>query len=167
MASPTLENDELIAKLNRKYERDRGIRFSPATGSVVAGADLEATGNRSYGQNVFVSTGPRFEPEAGDLHTGMAIPIGAREPYPQGQLRCDRSGGAVVVAVYAPDGRRLSRELRAAGSTAGAIDEGAFAWFGPVEDICTPWSDNDPSVCQVITVHRLRVFASGHETSAT
>lgn len=79
MAGPTPEDDELIAKLNRKYEHGRGIRFSPATDSVVAGADLEATGNRSFGQNVFVSTGPRFEPEAGDLHTGMAIAIGARE----------------------------------------------------------------------------------------
>jgi len=163
MTALTPESDPLIAKLNQKYERARDIRFSPATDPVVAGAELEQTGNRSYGKDVYVSTGPRFEPAPGDLHTGVAITVGARERFAHGELRCDRADGAVAIAVWSKDGRRISRELRCAGSTAEAYDEGAFTWFGPVEVICTPWSDNDPSSCQVVTVHRLRCFAAGRE----
>jgi hypothetical protein len=162
----TAEHQDLIlAHLNRRYGAGKGLEFLPATDEVVAGLELEDSGNQSFGQNVFVSTRARFQPADGPPLLGKTIALDAVERYARGELRCQIQAGSgqVVVAVFAPDGRRLSRELTCHASKAGAYDEGLFVWFGPVESICTPWSDNDPDQCQVITLDRLREFAGRQE----
>jgi hypothetical protein len=155
--------DRLVASLNERYGKKRDIRFDSATEEVLCGMDLEATGNRYVGKSIYISTGPRFEPDPDALPIGAKIAVGSRERFPHCELRCTTKGNWIVVAVYAHDGIRLTRELRCAASERKTYDEGLFAWFGPVEWIGTPWSDMDPSNCQVITVHALRAFATRYE----
>ncbi len=156
------ERDQLIDRLNRLYGDNGALAFSPATDGVVAGHDLESSGNRSYGRDIYVATRAPFELEPEDRLLGRSIAIGAVEEYPRCQLRCERAGGDVVVALYA-DGTAISRRLMVPALPGESeYDEGLFAWLGPVESYCTPWSDNDPDHCQVVTVHRLRQFAADY-----
>jgi len=55
-------NDKLLDALNEAHGRNRGIRFCAATDGVVLGEDLEDSGNKQYGKNIYVATGPRFVP---------------------------------------------------------------------------------------------------------
>jgi hypothetical protein len=156
------DNDKLLDALNEAHGRDRGIKFCAATDAVVLGLELEDSGNKQYGKNVFVATGPRFVPNDEERITGQTISVGSEEKFKHCRLSCTKRGKNIVVAVYEPGRRRISRELTCEHQGADSVDEGQLAWFGPVEDICTPWSDNDPAQCQVITVDRLRTFAESY-----
>jgi hypothetical protein len=156
-------NDELIAKLGKNQ---RSINFTPATDAVVAGHDLHASGNRHEGDNVYVATRSYGGPPLKQLQLGRRI-AASEERYGGCTLRLQLDGGRLSATVIDDQGRALSRTLVAAAGPDGTCDEGQLAWFGPLEDICTPWSDNDPSQCQVVTLERLREFARGHPVRQT
>ena len=152
--------DGLIAALNALRLPD--LRFEPASDAVLAGLDLQATGNRAYGTKVYVATGRVPNVDRRRLLLGRALAIGASEPHPRGELRCFAERDEVVVAAFAADGAQRGPALRhqpPAGTVlapGAGFDEALFVWLGPAEDYCTPWSDSAPAVCQVITVERLR-----------
>jgi len=143
-----------IDRLNAREKEH--IAFSPATDAVVEGARLEPVS----GGMVSVSQVGSFEPEPSDLVVGRTIDVGHLESFEGGDLRCYREGSDVFVALFR-DGRSVTRALRCRVRPfpEGGVDEAQFAWFGPVEYIGTPWSDNDPFQCQVVTVDRLRAYA--------
>lgn len=146
---------QLLDRLNAKH---RGaIDFSLATMAVVGGFELEPF---TAGSVSVCNTGG-YIPSLADLRTGKTIQVGHQERYRHGTLRCYRRAEHVYVGVF--DGERLrSRALPCrldVRETREVIDEGMFTWFGPKEYIGTPWSDNDPERCQVITVDHLRNFA--------
>lgn len=146
--------DPVLEKLRRLRPE---IDWRPASDEVVEGHDLRSSGNRSHGRNVYVATHdtPPVDREA--LRTGRVLSPGREEAFPGCVLRFARRGALVTAALYDASGRALSRVLRAV-SAADEVDEALFTWFGPLEDICTPWSDNDPPQCQVLTLEGLRAY---------
>jgi hypothetical protein len=148
--------DPVLALLEKLRLPD--LKFVAATDEVVGGLDLRATGNRAYGKNVYISTGATPNVSVDSLRIGVVIRVGARERFDRGELRCERGGLDVGVAVYDQRGFAISRVL-CAKSSEDEIDEARFTWLSPKELYCTPWSDSDPAVCQVVTVERLRRWA--------
>jgi hypothetical protein len=145
--------------IDRLNERKKGsIEFSLATDPVVEGMKLEPVS----GGTVSVSQVGSFEPEPEDLVVGRTIDVGHLEQLEGCDLRCYREGSDVYVALFR-EGGRVSRALKCRVNPLpeGGVDEGLFTWFGPVEYIGTPWSDNDAFQCQVVTVDRLRAYAAG------
>ncbi len=136
------------------------LKFQSASDEVVAGYELESSGNRAHGKNVYISTSAAPNIKRETLLTGSVLRVGARERLARGELRCERAGADVTVAVYDPRGKAITRVLVCAQCSEDEIDEGLFTWLGPKELYCTPWSDNDPAYCQVVTVARLRQWAS-------
>jgi hypothetical protein len=153
-------SDLLIEKLNKTCGKKREIRFVEASDEVVAGADLADSGNRQYGKNIYIATGKPLKKEGLDLTIGRTIQPNSIEVIGKCELRCNLRGKQWTVAVYDESGKRISRELSCWEGSVSACDEGWLAWLSPVESYCTPWSDNDPEICQVVTVERLRKFAS-------
>ncbi|MBW2253839.1 MAG: hypothetical protein JRI25_04500 [Deltaproteobacteria bacterium] len=145
------------AIIDRLNERERGhIEFYLATDAVVAGGKLEPVS----GGSVSVSQVGTFEPELEDLVVGRTIDVGHLESLEGGDLQCYQKGSDVLVALFR-EGRPVSRVLKCRAEAPlpeGGVDEGLFTWFGPVEYVGTPWSDNDDFQCQVVTVDRLRAY---------
>lgn len=157
--------DRVIDRLNATQ---KAISFHDATDAVVEGFDLGASSNRHYGASVFVATRGDYEVEdLSVLLVGRSLAAGAREHFPECELVCSLENGQLLVAVHALSGQRLSRHLVARRHDRGSCDEGFFTWFGPVEDVCTPWSDNDRAQCQAVTVDRLREFARAYKSEQT
>lgn len=154
--------DAVLKQLRRQVPH---IKFLSAADSVVCGQDLRASGNKRYGSNVYVATHTSPEVTEPPL-TGEHIKAGHRERYGRRELRCDLSKGRLRVAVYDREGNMLTRVLSCKAKGRNEADLGELVWFGPVEEICTPWSDNDPSQCQVITVEVLRLWAKKGENGA-
>ena len=153
-------NDPILNRLNETYRRTQDTRFTPAGEKVLMGMDLRKSGNRQHSKNVYIST---FDPpdyiDPKVLHNGKKIRPGTIEVFPNCELRCTERRGKAVIALYDLKGNRLSREIGADLNQDGYTDEGALTWFSPSEYYGTPWSDNDPAVCQVLTVAGLREFA--------
>ncbi len=149
--------DAVIDQLNRKVRR---IHFTAATNPLIEGAGLRETGNRSYGKNIYVATHDPYKANDEDLLIGRALSAGTVERLGDLELRCEAKHGALAVAIFDAQGRARSRTLTARVHGATACDEGLFAWFSELEDICTPWNDSDPPVCQVVTVDGLRRYAA-------
>jgi hypothetical protein len=147
--------DAIIERLCRPKQ----ISFVEATDEVVEGYELRSSGNQFHGKNVYVSTGGDYQPEPKSLITGKDIEAGAREPFLGCELRCDLINGALGAALSASDGTAMTRRLISRSIETASADEGSFVWFGPVEDINTPWSDGGLPQCQVITIERLRTYA--------
>jgi hypothetical protein len=139
------------------------LKFVAATDEAVAGLDLAETGNRAYGKNVYIATSGTPNVSVDGLRIGVLVSVGARERYSRGELRCEREGPYVAVAVYDHRGFAISRVL-CAQCNEDEIDEARFTWLSPKELYCTPWSDSDPAICQVVTVERLRRWARREPT---
>jgi hypothetical protein len=148
-------HDKLIEKLRKARP---GIDFISASDAVIEGHNLEDSGNRSYGKNLYVATGSTPKIDLSGYLIGKTISVGSVESFAHCELRCTRSGKRVAISLTSTNGNTIGRELQVS-SQDDSIDEALFAWFGPSEDICTPWSDNDPPQCQVITLEGLRAFA--------
>jgi hypothetical protein len=146
-------------RLNRKKD---DVRFVLAAEGVLKGeADLEGSTNRQYGKNVYVAKRGDFGASRNDLETGVLIEAGSIETLGPCEFRCVKNRGVVSAALY-KGGRAASLRLTCADGgekEPGRYDEGFFTFFGPVEDLCTPWSDMDPAQCQVVATDDLRDFA--------
>jgi len=147
--------DALIERLCQPKKID----FVEACDEVVEGYDLRSSGNQFHGKNVYVSTGADYEPTPGLLVTSKVMLEGARERFPGCELRCALTEDGLGAAIYDPVGNVMTRQLISRSAGIESADEGSFAWFGPVEDISTPWSDSSLPQCQVITIDRLRRYA--------
>jgi hypothetical protein len=143
----------LLDRLNRAF--GARVSFYEASAAVVRGAELTEAG--AVGGSVAISRAAPFTPPASELAIGRELAAGDREPFDACELRCFAKAGQLAVAVFDGDQRVISRVLHARGVS--PTDEGLFTWFGPVEYVHTPWSDNDPPQCQVVTVETLRRFA--------
>ncbi|MBD3239703.1 MAG: hypothetical protein GF331_03895 [Chitinivibrionales bacterium] len=154
---------QLRTHLTRKHAGT--IAFVRAADSVLRGkAEPTAENAGQYGRNVYIASHDVYDPSPADLVTGVTIAIGAIEALGTVELRCYAKGRQACVALFRGDrvvSKVLTHDPVALPSHGQAYDEGLFTWFGPVEDICTPWSDNDPPHCQVLTVEDLRVFGAG------
>mgnify|MGYP006301108411 CR=1 FL=1 len=150
--------DPLIAALRQAHP---GIDFRPATDSVVEHADLETTGNRACGANIYIATHSPPDIDLRDFRCRRQLRVGETEAFTHCELRCFREAGEIVAALFDASGTGVSHRLRCR-TAADEIDEALLAWLGPLEDICTPWSDNDPPQCQVITVDRLRAYGQAY-----
>jgi len=156
---------DVVLKLVQELATN-GISYVPATRAVVAGHDLESSGNRTYGSNVHVGTVPDVEhPILADVRTGTMLHVGQCERFWGRSLVCERNEGLVRVLVRSDDQRVVSRELSCADTGADSYDEAEFIWLGPVEQISYPWSDNAPPECQVVTVAALRTLAATHQVA--
>lgn len=140
------------------------IAFVRAAESVLRGRGEPTAENAGqYGRNVFVASHDVYDPSPADLITGMRITIGTAETLGSVELRCYARAREACVALFRGDrvvSKVLTHSPAALPEHGTAYDEGLFTWFGPVEDICTPWNDNDPPHCQVLTIEDLRVFGS-------
>ena len=152
-------HDKLIDKLSKARP---GLDFIPASDAVIEGHDLRASGNRAYGKNLYVATGATPEINLSDYKIGVTISVGSVERYPNCELRCTRKGKQVCVGLTSTNGKKIGRELTVS-SQDDSLDQALFTWIGPAEDLCTPWSDNDPPQCQVITIEGLRAFARKYQ----
>jgi hypothetical protein len=152
----------LRERLNRKH---RGtIAFVRAAESVVRGKTEPSAHNAGQlGRNIYIASHDIYEPAPADLVAGVTIGVGSVERLGGAGLHCYADSRRVCVALVC-GGTIVSKVLThtpvAAPTQGSAYDEGLFTWFGPVEDICTPWNDNDPPRCQVLTVEDLRVFGA-------
>lgn len=154
-------HDSILNLLNTTYRIPQDTRFTPASEVVLRGADLKETGNQKHGTQVYIAT---FEPphsiDPALLKTGQHISLGSVESFSHCELRCWEAEGFVRIGLFGQNGQAISRQLGTAViADQVSYDEGSFTWFSPREYYGTPWSDNDPAVCQVVTVKRLRAFA--------
>lgn len=151
--------DQIRKKLFDQWKG--GIEFLKPHDDVLSGkTSLWETTNQSSGSNVYVAGHPLERPREELLRTGKMIGPGAVEKIRSFELRCHAIGRKLVVRLYrGSESASIALEYEPPGGPDKECDEGLFTWFGPVEDICTPWSDNDPSQCQVVAVDDLRRFA--------
>jgi hypothetical protein len=147
---------DLVSKLNRAY--GRRIGFQEAAIEVTGGADLDAPVPST--RSVAIAKAGTFVAAPAELEIGRAIADGHREELAHCELRCFVARQHLAVAVFDREGQAISRVLRARSRGVTSCDEGLFAWFGPLEYVLTPWSDNDPPQCQVVTIDSLRRFAA-------
>ncbi len=154
---PPAPRDAVLAILEARNTRDLG--FLEATDEVTRGHDLQSDGNRRVGKDIYISTQAPPEVDRSRLIAGARLRVGARERLRRGELRCQRSGDDVTVAVYGARGEPITRVLACRAPGEDELDEGRFTWFSPTEIIGHPWSDNEPAVVQVVTVERLRKLA--------
>jgi hypothetical protein len=77
--------DKVVEKLG---EAQPNIDFISASDAVIEGHNLEESGNRSYGKNLYIATGSTPEVKLSDCKIGQTISVGSVEKFETCELRC-------------------------------------------------------------------------------
>jgi hypothetical protein len=161
----------LLDRLNAANKES--VRFSLADKAVARGRRSLA-GEASEGATVYHGKrgkwgtwseffGRPYQAKRGELRTGVRVAPGDVWKLPRGELRCYRVGPEARFG-YFKDDRLASVELRCVpppDAADASVDVGRFTLFGPRVFVGTPFSDNDPDNCEIVTVDQLRDLGGG------